>query len=239
MRLEYWGCSETGSVRPHNEDSILMCHSDGDGLFLVADGIGGREHGEVASGQIRSGYQRWWQEQFLPHRRAMDFQTAMEGVRNTLLQVNRDLVSQFGEMNAGSTLVLLFLYGENCAYLSAGDSRIYRIRGLSLRQISTDDVYQAQANDKNAWQNGRLMGAVGIRMKAQFMIRTDTIRNGDKFFLCSDGVYRYAKESVLRRELIVKGSFGAPKDSVTQIEKDVLKNGAGDNYSMIFLKTRK
>ena len=239
MRLDYWGCSETGSVRSHNEDSILMCHSDGDGLFLVADGIGGREHGEVASGQIHDGYQRWWQEQFLPRRGTMDFQTAMEGVRNTLLQVNRDLVSQFGEMNAGSTLVLLFLYGGNCAYLSAGDSRIYRIRNLSLRQISTDDVYQAQANDKNAWQNGRLMGAVGIRMKAQFMIRTDIVRNGDKFFLCSDGVYRYAKESVLRRELIVRGSFGAPKDSVARIEKDVLKHGAGDNYSMIYLKTRK
>ncbi|MBQ9348113.1 MAG: protein phosphatase 2C domain-containing protein, partial [Oscillibacter sp.] len=221
------------------EDSILMCHCEGDGLFLVADGIGGREHGEVASGQIRDGYQQWWQEQFLPRRGAMDFQTAMEGVRNTLLQVNRDLVSQFGEMNTGSTLVLLFLYGGNCAYLSAGDSRIYRIRNLSIKQISTDDVYQAQANDRNAWQNGRLMGAVGIRLKAQFMIRTDTVRNGDKFFLCSDGVYRYAGSNVLRSELILKGSFGAPRNLVARIEKDVLKHGAGDNYSMIFLRARK
>ena len=239
MKLDYWGCSETGSVRSHNEDSILMRHCEGDGLFLVADGIGGREHGEVASGQIRDGYQQWWQEQFLPRRGAMDFQTAMEGVRNTLLQVNRDLVSQFGEMNTGSTLVLLFLYGGNCAYLSAGDSRIYRIRNLSIKQISTDDVYQAQANDKNAWQNGRLMGAVGIRLKAQFMIRTDTVRNGDKFFLCSDGVYRYAGSNVLRSELILKGSFGAPRNLVARIEKDVLKHGAGDNYSMIFLRARK
>ena len=142
MKLEYAGLSESGPVRPLNEDAVLMCASPDAGLFLVADGVGGRASGEVVSGRIRDAYRQWWQTAFLPSSGKLNFPDALREIQDTLLHVNRELVQQFGQMNAGSTLALLFLYRGNCACISAGDSRAYRIRGFGLKQITQDDAFK-------------------------------------------------------------------------------------------------
>ena len=122
MTLAYYGCSETGSVRENNEDALLLLEENGAALFLVADGVGGRAHGEVASGMLRDGYDRWWQDTFLPTRDTWDFRQAVEQLRNTLEEINRQVVDRFGHRNVGSTVVLLFFFQGYCAYLSAGST---------------------------------------------------------------------------------------------------------------------
>ena len=238
MKLEYAGLSESGPVRPLNEDAVLMCASPDAGLFLVADGVGGRASGEVVSGRIRDAYRQWWQTAFLPSSGKLNFPDALREIQDTLLHVNRELVQQFGQMNAGSTLALLFLYRGNCACISAGDSRAYRIRGFGLKQITQDDAYQAE-DAAHAAQNGKLTSAVGIRTSLQFNLRTDALREGDCFFLCSDGIYRYVRPSVLRRRLCFGGTFQNPERIVGNLKRDVLKNGAGDNYSAVFIRVRR
>ena len=238
MRLEYAGCSETGLVRTNNEDAILMRDCGEAGLFLVADGIGGRTNGEVVSAKIRDTYDRWWETQFLPEYGRIEFRTAVQQIKDTLLQINREVVQTFGEMNAGSTLVLLFVYGRNCVCFSSGDSRIYRLRKLSLKQITRDDAYQAE-DAAHADQNGKLLSAVGIWSSLEFAMRTDGLRAGECFFLCSDGVYRYVKPSVLYRKTLSGKLFSAPERVTEMLEREVLKNGAGDNYSCIFIKIRR
>ena len=167
----------------------------------------------------------------------MDFHGALDGIQKTLLRMNRELVQRFGEMNAGSTLALLFLCGEKSACVWAGDSRIYRFRGWSVRQITRDDVYRA-AGDADRKQDGKLVSAVGIRTTLEFNAHTDTVRKHDRFFLCSDGVYRYISPAKLRRRVLWDGTFSSVKKVTDRIGNDVLRNGAGDNYSMILLKIR-
>ncbi|MBQ9493789.1 MAG: serine/threonine-protein phosphatase [Oscillibacter sp.] len=235
MSLKYAGCSEVGLVRGNNEDAFLMRVDQDAGLFLVADGIGGRADGEVVSAKIRDDYDRWWTQEFLPMRGKLDFHAAVKQMQNVLFTLNREVVERYGEHKAGSTLAMLFLYGGNCAYVWTGDSRIYRFRGLSLDQISRDDVYRAKDSSK-ASLNGKLTSAVGLRTSLEFNTRTDNIRNGDGFFLCSDGVYRFAKPDFLRRKLLF--NLSSPEHTVEAIRKEVLKNGAKDNYSMVLVKAR-
>lgn len=230
MRLTFFGCSETGLVRGANEDAVLMRSSDAGGLFLVADGIGGRAHGEAASALLRDRYAQWWQEQFLPEWSGMDLTTALNSLKSTLFQVNRQVVDRFGELTAGSTLALLFLFRGTCVYLSVGDSRIYHARGLSFQQVTSDDT----CKDRDGAE--KLVSAVGIHATPEFRVRTGALRGGSRFLLCSDGVYRFVDPIALRRTMLLPG--GSPRRAVESLSAEVERNGAKDNYSMICVQVK-
>ena len=160
------GISETGLVRRNNEDAILLRTGKDAALFLVADGVGGREHGEVVSAMLRDGFADWWDAWFLPRENHASFPEVIDALREKLTEINTGAVNRFGEMNAGSTLVLLFLYGGNCVRFSSGDSRIYRARGLRLCQLTRDDVYENLAVKPAGYgkeANGKLVAAMRDR----------------------------------------------------------------------------
>lgn len=230
MRLTFFGCCETGLVRSTNEDAVLMRSSNAGGLFLVADGIGGRAHGEVVSALLRNCYAQWWQEQFLPKWSGMDLTAALSSLKSTLFQVNRQVVGRFGELTAGSTLALLFLFRGACVYLSVGDSRIYHARGLSFQQVTLDDT----CKDRDGAE--KLVSAVGIHSTPEFRVSTSVLRGGSKFLLCSDGVYRFVNPIVLRRTMLLLGN--SPQRAVESLSTEVERNGARDNYSMIYVHVR-
>lgn len=237
MKLTYGGCSSAGLVRAANEDSYLARASERGGLFLVADGIGGMAHGEMVSGMLRDSYDRWWRDCFLPAERTMEFQTAMEGLKGVLREQNQEALRQFGPMKAGSTLALLFLFQGRCLYLSVGDSRIYRRKGFSFRQVTMDDVYEnlpGQGKNPSARLRGKLVSAVGIRPAVDFTLRTDVLRARTRFLVCSDGVHRYIAPQDLRRRMIFDGA--APERLLRLVSERVERNGARDNYTMIYVR---
>lgn len=239
MNTVYGGISETGLVRRNNEDAILLRTGKDAALFLVADGVGGREHGEVVSAMLRDGFADWWDAWFLPRENHASFPEVIDALREKLTEINTGAVNRFGEMNAGSTLVLLFLYGGNCVRFSSGDSRIYRARGLRLCQLTRDDVYENLAVKPAGYgkeANGKLVAAIGIHERPTFTVATDAVHSGDRFFLCSDGVYRFLAHRKLQFALCVQGKFAVPKTIINLLAKEVENNGAKDNYSMIFVR---
>lgn len=236
MKLTVGACSRTGLVRSKNEDAMLIRTAGHGGLFLVADGIGGRKDGEIVSGMIRDGYAQWWEQRFLPASAGMTFLSAIGQIKDILFRLNREVVERYGEASAGSTLALLFLFRGKCLYLSAGDSRIYLARRFSFRQVTVDDVVGC-GNEKeqmhaNAAQ-GKLLGALGITAVPAFSIRTDELLKHDRFFLCSDGVYRYFSPKALSRRLL----FGRPNPDhlIADFSKKIEYDGARDNYTMIYV----
>lgn len=235
MNFAIGACSQTGLVRSANEDTMLIRTADQGALFLVADGIGGREHGEIVSGMLRDGYAQWWEQRFLPASAGMTFTGAMGEIKNVLFRLNREVVERYGEAAAGSTLALLFLFRGNCLYLSAGDSRIYLARRFSFRQVTVDDVV-GNWNDQlpAGSESGKLLGALGISAVPAFNIRTDQLLNHDRFFLCSDGVYRYLSPQVLSRRMLHKRMD--PDRLIAEFSQEIEHNGARDNYTMIYVR---
>lgn len=238
MKLLYAGVSHTGKVRSNNEDAILLRTAPQGGLFLVADGIGGQKHGGEVSALLRDRYDQWWRDRFLENP-GMSFLDAIDELKYVLLRVNREIVDLYGPHQAGSTLVLLFLEGKNCLYLSAGDSRLYLARGFSFQQITRDDTVgnSAAASGKDEQSDGgKLLGAVGIRKQPEFSVRTDVLRKGDRFLLCSDGVYRYLPPGRLRWKLLL--GWSDPERLVEDFSGEIERNGAGDNYSLIYVRVK-
>ena len=239
MKLAFSGCCETGQVRSANEDAALMRASEAGGLFLVADGVGGRAHGEVVSGLLRDHYSRWWEERFLPRSQSMEFPAALNELKGVLFRVNREVIDRFGEMAAGSTLVLLFLFRGTCMCLSAGDSRIYLSRRLTVQQITMDDTcanLRGQSGSPGTPAGGKLVGAVGIRATPEFWLSTDVLHSGSGFLLCSDGVYRFVEPRRLCQVMRFPGI--GPERLVEKLSREVERSGAKDNYSMIYVQVK-
>lgn len=239
MKLEYAGLSETGAVRKLNEDAFLMKHAEHAALFLVADGVGGAERGDAASAALRDAYDRWWNEQLLRLPAPPPLSEAVASLKEVLREVNAELVRRYGEMRVGSTLVLLFLLGNSCAIISCGDSRLYCVRGLRFRQLTRDDTYenlQVKPEGTGEKDAGKLVSAVGFFQQPEFTVRTEHVERGMRFFLCSDGVYRYVPPGTLKRRLLLGGRLSAPEGLLASLSAVVERNGAGDNYSMIFVR---
>lgn len=236
MRVVFHGCSHIGAVREENEDAILMCTADNAALFLIADGVGGKMYGGEVSRMLREGYRRWWDECLLPalDQNSFRFSDALASAKEVLANINHAAVEQFGMWTAGSTVALFLRLGEYCAVLSCGDSRVYRVRGMRICQITVDDVIECPAVPNCAVQE-KLTRAIGVSDRLEYHLKTDVLRSGDRFFLCSDGVHHYISNIHLQK-LLLNGRFLMPERIVARICRAVEQNGAGDNYSMILVK---
>ena len=230
--------SDTGKVRKVNQDASLDLPELG--LWVVADGMGGHQAGEVASRTIIEHCQQTSE----PH----DLNSFIADVQNRLQQVNRSLrqmaSEQYNNATIGSTVVALLAYGKQCAYLWVGDSRIYRLRETKLEQITRDhsmveqyieqgvmSVEEAQhSNIANA-----LTRAVGGEDEMEIDLKVDEIQADDIFLLCSDGLYREVSEAEMT-QLMSRGDdcFTMTKNLLDS----ALNNGARDNVSVSVIQIK-
>ena len=124
--------THVGTVRRRNEDAVLERAEIG--LWAVADGAGGHERGDYASSRIIAAL------------REVDGVVSglslVEEVKGSLAEVNREVRAKAATIgpNAliGSTVAVLLIWDDQCCYLWAGDSRLYRMRAGQLHQLSRD-----------------------------------------------------------------------------------------------------
>ena len=224
--------SHRGSVRTTNEDSFLEAPDLG--LWAIADGMGGHEAGQMASATVVHTLDKMPP---LPSPEA-----AEASVRELIARANERLqaLSQqaFGGRTIGSTVAVLILRpdGASCCCLWAGDSRIYRLRGGCLERLTRDHNRIEELIDEGAIEPTQadshplvnvITRAVGAMADVVLDRRSERLEAGDRFLLCSDGLYRSVAEdemaSILSRcncrdaadELLALSLSREPTDNVT------------------------
>src|SRR3972149_10624726 len=124
-----YGLSDKGKVRKHNEDSMLVRPEVG--LWVVADGMGGHSAGDVASQMIVNSLR--------DVQAGNKLNNYINDIEDRLLAVNKHLLDKAQQstksITIGSTVVAMLAYGKYCAYIWAGDSRLYRLRNRQIRQM--------------------------------------------------------------------------------------------------------
>ncbi len=191
--VRHWAASHAGCVRPINQDAFL-CRPD-IGLFAVADGVGGKAGGGVASAEVVRLLDTIPHELALPERLAA-VRTRLEEAQASLLA---DAAAR-GTDSAATTVVVLLLHHGFVACLWAGDSRAYVLRHGGLHQLTSDHslvgemvrsgtLTEAQA-ERHAHANviTRAIGVGGAGALVDKVI--GTVEPGDRFLLCSDGLTR-------------------------------------------------
>jgi len=222
--------TSTGNVRSHNEDALLDLPEVG--LWVVADGMGGHNAGDVASNMII---------QSLADLKRMNSPSALlDAVEDRLHEVNRRLYEASLDNQAGmcgSTIVALLALERHCLSIWAGDSRVYRNRDGGLEQITHDhseaqEVRDGLVDSPEAALSNVITRAVGGSKELFLDIELRELRNHDRYLLCSDGLYREISEADIAHHLSANDPEGACKALIRQ----ALGGTCSDNVSVIVVQ---
>ena len=184
------GATDQGRHRTINQDAYL--DRPDLGLWAVADGMGGHRDGERASRMLVEALA------LLPRPRLLG--AAADAVRGALTEVNRQLAEESATQGSdviGSTIVTLIALGDHCGILWVGDSRAYRLRDGFIERLSRDHT-QVQAlvdqgllapelAEHHPYSNV-LARAIGAESRVEIDTRIESLRAGDHYLLCSDGL---------------------------------------------------
>lgn len=243
MNVIYEGITDKGLAREVNQDAILMCESDKGFLFCVADGVGGSVGGERASGLLVERLTTWMKTPMTNP--GADFFGYVESLKEVIYDANRVIKNEFSaEGYCASTLVLLFLRGNESAVLSAGDSRIYCAKGFSFLTLTQDDVWENSKNalglsedEKRNHKNlGKLVNAVGLGDEFFLHESTEVLKGKTSFFLCSDGIYRFVDKKELKSALKKARTKAELQETLQVLLKRVYEVGAPDNASAVYVR---
>ena len=226
------GVTDSGKVRRWNEDAFL--DKPESGLWVVADGMGGHNAGDLASSLIVKTLARSLTPESLSE--------ATQAVTESLNKVNTELVGTARERNQsmiGSTVVILLVRENRFACSWAGDSRLYRLRQGIFEQITRDhsEVQNLidygiinKAESENHPSANIITRAVGAMEGWELDTVQGDILPGDKLLLCSDGLYRELTE----REMAQSMQFGGqPEGIVANLLSLALTRPAKDNITAI------
>ncbi len=227
--------SAVGLVRAGNEDSALTSRS----LVAVADGMGGHAAGEVAS-RIAITTLAKESEVFTNH--DVDIESADDLFSSTLLVIDAT-ISEYAIENPelsgmGTTLSCLFLRSDGVAAMHVGDSRIYRLRGNSFEQLTTDHTVIQELLDQGSIteadvathpQRSVLTHVLMGDGRNQPSLSIYEVKADDRFLLCSDGLTNVVGDKEIKS--ILKGKArGAAVDALVDA---AYINGAPDNVTVI------
>jgi serine/threonine-protein phosphatase Stp1 len=230
LRIHDASLSHEGKVRRVNEDAILA--NPRDGLWAVADGMGGHANGQWAAQTIVAALGQSAAEG--------DFEARAQAVSNALHAANAQIWEQGQSVGAsmGSTVAALLLQGARFVVFWAGDSRCYLLRGGAIYRLTTDHsqvqelVNAGQLTPEEAESHPMahvLSRAVGVQPKVEVEAVTDEAMAGDVFLLCSDGLTRLAPDTELAAVL----SGASPAAAVERLVALGLERGAPDNVSVV------
>lgn len=234
MKGKAFGSTDIGKVRAKNEDAFLV--DTNLGLFIVADGLGGRKAGDAASRGAIEIVSRFIREQ----------STANSSVERALLRAYRTAAlyvyqlshSKPATQGAMTTLTVLLLKGGRYYIVHVGDTRAYLLRGNTLRQLTTDDT-QAQIFVKQGYltpdqarshkSRNILTKALGSRPNPKPSFYTGWVKKGDVFFLVSDGLYSHFTDKELK--FII--SENPPRAAMEEFTERANERGGDDNITGI------
>jgi serine/threonine protein phosphatase PrpC len=251
IRLRAAAMTDVGRVREHNEDSVLaveyiresMIEPAQSHLYVVADGMGGAEAGEMASAiaveTIRSYIESRLETTSTDATNGADMLTA------ALEEANSKIIEYVGShpesRGMGSTGVCAIVTPADAAVAWVGDSRAYVLEGATLRQVTKDhslvqrlvEIGQITAEEAHTHEHKNVItrslgarpsgpaGAEALALK---------LKRGDKLMLCSDGLTAHVMDPEIRDIL---GRNADPFDAARELVVAANAGGGTDNISVI------
>jgi PPM family protein phosphatase len=248
--LQIASLTDPGRLRKRNEDYVADRPEAG--LVVLADGMGGYNAGDVASGMasdlIAEGISADWRYDRLAHmNRAQAQDTAANLIRqhvsraNTAVHQAAQHTPEYAGM--GTTLVMGLFFDNLLTVGHVGDSRLYRLRGEALDQLTRDHSLLQEQIDQGVIskeearrsQNKNLVTrALGVDPAVETEVHTHPVQPDDVYLLCSDGLNDMIEDEEIRLTLLtLKSNLPLAAQHLVQAAND---SGGRDNISVIVVK---
>lgn len=228
--------TEAGKVRARNEDALLALPEQG--LWVVADGMGGHQNGALASRLIIEQLAEPSEGDL--SQRLNDLRKRLHGINHHLGQALTVVAGQ-PEPIIGSTVVALLIEDNRAACVWAGDSRCYLWRSSRLYQLSRDHSLFQQLIDEQQLSPAEaarhpaahaLTRAIGASDELKLEILELDVLPGDAFLLCSDGLY----QALSADELSAALNLPSPLLALNRLFQQALDGPARDNISAVVIR---
>jgi protein phosphatase len=237
FRFDTWAVTHEGRVRDLNEDRYLV--EPAAGMWVVADGMGGHDAGEIASGGIVEQLQTLGKPSSATdqHARFVD----------RLNRANALLQRYSQERNGatvGSTFVALLCFEDQYRCLWMGDSRIYRVRRGKLEQLTKDhsevqeliDQGMLKPEEARNWPRRNVITrAVGVAPELDIDVAYGKIEHNDSYILCSDGLTAHETDA----DILEAVAGRKPKEACQILLDQTLERGGTDNVTVIIVQAQK
>ncbi|HKQ31272.1 MAG TPA: Stp1/IreP family PP2C-type Ser/Thr phosphatase [Burkholderiales bacterium] len=254
--IEMVGVTDTGRMRAENEDAIRV--SPQIGLAVLADGMGGHQAGEVASGLAIDMVTRHFVETF-----AREIERKKKGetsVSDVVMEVNavydavqlaNNAIHEMAQARPecagmGSTLVIVVFYDDKICVGHVGDSRLYRYRAGELKQVTEDhSVIQELVSRglltleeaKVTVGKNLVTRALGVEPTVEPDVSEQPVTEGDIYLICSDGLNDMLSDADMQKILDDHG--GDLQQAADQLVAHANERGGADNISVILVRANK
>lgn len=243
--MEFVAKTDVGLRRSNNEDSYFAKkYSDEVSLYIVADGLGGYEGGEIASRLLTIKMSRYFEEHLNDDLKDENIVsdillTALEKINGEIYKMEKSSPKYNG---MGTTIVLVAVIYNKVYYLSVGDSRLYYISNdrNSIKQITEDDTYVntllktnaiEQKDVENHPQKHVLTKAIGVFKDIKTELHALNETSG-YLLLCTDGLTNMLDNESILQVLQMK-KF---ENTADEYIKKANENGGVDNTTVVVIK---
>ncbi len=245
--------TDTGRVREHNEDAIgADCEI---GLYVLADGMGGYNAGEVASGIAVRTIVNMVREAYLAYPlEGIDRETGLMRpsimLRDAVQRANK-IIHQTAKTQAhcegmGTTVVAALFYNDRIITAHVGDSRLYRLRNGQIEQLTVDHSLLQELVDRGIYSRAEaeratsknfVTRALGVETMVSVDVREHLVHPGDRYLMCSDGLSDMVPDEEIGLTLeTLGGNLNLAAQQLVQMAND---NGGRDNVSVLLVKILK
>ena len=234
MKLAAAGLSDVGRERDHNEDSYAVESSAG--LYVVADGMGGHQAGEVASALAIATVVDFVQA----HRTGDQLAVLADAAREANKRVIDEGARNRRRKGMGSTLVGIIRDGDDMGIVHVGDSRCYRFRAGKLERMTRDHSLIEELAGDDPVAHAALGGysnvitrAIGTAPDTEPETRREKLADGDVYLLCSDGLSGVVKDPDIAK-IIARG--GDLAERCRELVQAANEGGGPDNISTVLVR---
>ncbi len=233
VRLAVGALTDTGVQRSNNEDAFLAESP----VFIVADGMGGYEAGEVASAAVVDAFRRHASGPVMP---------SLQQVRDAVIAANADVaaIAAGHARGAGSTLTGIVLVEHegtpHWLVLNIGDSRVYRHHGSDLDQVTIDHSLGQELIEQGALRREDLATFAQRNVITRAIGAADStadswllpVINGERMLVCSDGLTGEVADEGIRMTLTMSGR---PESAAQALVERAKANGGRDNITVVIV----
>jgi protein phosphatase len=248
-------CAKTdiGFKREKNEDSYLILDDESEfidtkhygRLYALADGMGGHTGGEIASKMACKGMTDYYSKTKNDQGCTDYFRARLQYLQLTLYDVHNKII-EYGQVireyeDMGTTLSVLVLIKDRALIAHVGDSRIYRLRGNFLEQLTEDHTF-AQIFLQKGYITPKVASEHPIRHIVtqalgkgieDIFLKMEKVKRGDTFLLCSDGLHDMLSDVEIKN--VLSKSY-ALKDKCNRLIDKALEMGGKDNVTVIVIQ---
>lgn len=247
MKYKTATISESGKVRSHNEDSLLVRRKKigKEELLLaaVADGVGGLSYGDKASQMVVDKLNLWWDSFVCKLQGRPDLQMVGDMLKFVLENIHVNVCEEMERLQAkmGSTVSLIFICGNEYLICQVGDSRIYLVDKKKVLRLTVDQTWCQRELDAGNLTEAEVVGhekshvltnAIGIKTPFYSVLQRGCLRKGQRVVLCTDGYY----SEVSIYELCPKRFRRDLQKELDQTANIIHQGEAADNYTAVLIE---